>query len=178
MVAYILWCSLMHNTGAVPDAWRGEHWASDGGGPGADGCRQDEARPLRDDRDAEAAGAAVGPGADRADPADGRGDAVAAYLPAGMAARLDAAPEALRAPKHPSQVAFEALCAATQFDNMPAALGLGRRARAAQTRLGAGGAVADDARALALHGRESGWRRGPRRRRGRRGGLRSRRREA
>ena len=77
------------------------------------------------------------------------------YLPAGMAARLDAAPEALRAPKHPSQVAFEALCAATQFDNMPAALGLGRRARAAQTRLGAGGAVADDARALALHGRES-----------------------
>ena len=77
------------------------------------------------------------------------------YLPAGMAARLDAAPEALRAPKHPSQVAFEALCAATQFDNMPAALGLGRRARAAQARLGAGGAVADDARALALHGRES-----------------------
>jgi len=34
------------------------------------------------------------------------------YLPAEMAARLEAYPADLRAPKHPSQVAFEAACAA------------------------------------------------------------------
>ncbi len=71
------------------------------------------------------------------------------YLPAGMAARLDSVPEELLAPKHPSQVAFEALQAAAGCTSVPARLGLGRRARA---RLGAGGRVVDGA-AAALHGR-------------------------
>ena len=78
-----------------------------------------------------------------------------AYLPAEMAARLDAAPEALQAPKHPSQVAFEALHATTPCNCLPPGLGLGRRARAARARLGAGGGVADGAAALALRGREA-----------------------
>jgi hypothetical protein len=77
------------------------------------------------------------------------------YLPPGMAARLDTAPEELRAPKHPSQVAFEALHAATHCDSVPAALGLGRRARAARTRLGAGGEMADGTAAVPLRGRQS-----------------------
>ena len=77
-----------------------------------------------------------------------------AYLPAGMAARLDAAPEALQAPKHPSQVAFEALHATTPGNSVPAGLGLGRRARAARARLGAGGGVAVGAAAV-LRGRET-----------------------
>jgi hypothetical protein len=72
------------------------------------------------------------------------------YLPAGMAARLDAAPEELKAPKHPSQVAFEALQAAAGRSSVPAPFGLGRRARAARARLGADGGAA----AVALHGRE------------------------
>ncbi len=71
------------------------------------------------------------------------------YLPAGMAARLDTAPEELLAPKHPSQVAFEALQAAAGRSSVPARLGLGRRARA---RLEAGGGLVDGA-AAALHGR-------------------------
>ena len=76
------------------------------------------------------------------------------YLPAGMAARLDTAPEELNAPKHPSQVAFEALHAATHGDSLPAGLGLGRRARAARARLGAGGEITDGA-AVALRGRQA-----------------------
>ncbi len=75
-----------------------------------------------------------------------------AYLPAGMAARLDSVPEELLAPKHPSQVAFEAWQAAAGRSSAPARLGLGRRARAARARLGAGGGVVDGA-AAALHGR-------------------------
>jgi len=76
------------------------------------------------------------------------------YLPAGMAARLDAAPEELKAPKHPSQVAFEALQAAAGRSSVPAPFGLGRRARAARARLGADGGAAEGAAAVALHGRE------------------------
>ncbi len=75
-----------------------------------------------------------------------------AYLPAGMSARLDSAPAELGAPKHPSQVAFEARCAAAGRTVVPMTLGLGRRARVVRARLGAGGGVADDA-AMALHGR-------------------------
>jgi len=71
------------------------------------------------------------------------------YLPGGMAARLDSVPEELLAPKHPSQVAFEALHAAAVCPCAPVRLGLGRRARA---RLGAGGEVADGA-AVVLRGR-------------------------
>ncbi len=74
------------------------------------------------------------------------------YLSPGMAARLDSVPEELLAPKHPSQVAFEARQAAAGRGNIPARLGLGRRARAARARLGAGGGVVDGA-AAALHGR-------------------------
>ncbi len=77
------------------------------------------------------------------------------YLPAGMAARLDAAPEALQAPKHPSQVAFEALHPATPCNCLLPGLGAGRRARAARARLGAVDEVADGAAALALRGRET-----------------------
>jgi hypothetical protein len=77
-----------------------------------------------------------------------------AYLPAGMAARLDAAPEALKAPKHPSQVAFEALHAATPCNCLPPGLGAGRRARAARARRGAGDGVADGTAAV-LRGRET-----------------------
>ncbi len=77
------------------------------------------------------------------------------YLPAGMAARLDVGPEELRAPKHPSQEAFEALQEAAGRTSVPAPLGLGRRSRAAWARLGAGGGVADAAAAVALHGRET-----------------------
>jgi hypothetical protein len=75
-----------------------------------------------------------------------------AYLPAGMAARLDSAPEELRSPKHPSQVGFEALHAATPCNCLPLGLGLGRRPRAARARarLGAGGAAA-----VAVRGRQT-----------------------
>jgi hypothetical protein len=73
-----------------------------------------------------------------------------AYLPAAMAARLDMAPEELRAPKHPSRVAFEALHATTHCDGLPAGLGLGRRAR-----LGAGGGVANGTAAVPLHRRQT-----------------------
>ncbi len=62
-----------------------------------------------------------------------------AYLPAGMAARLDSAPDELLPPKHPSQVAFEALARSTPGNCLP--LGLGRRARVARARLGVGGGV-------------------------------------
>ncbi len=75
-----------------------------------------------------------------------------AYLPPGMAARLDMVPEALISPKHPSQVAFEARQAAACRTDVPARLGLGRRARAARARLGAGGGV-DAGAAVALRGR-------------------------
>ncbi len=76
-----------------------------------------------------------------------------AYLPAGMAARLDAAPEELGAPKHPSQVAFEARCAVAGRTRVPVRLGLGRRARAARARLGVGVGVADGAAVVVLRGR-------------------------
>ena len=72
------------------------------------------------------------------------------YLPAGMAARLDSTPEELMPPKHPSQVAFEALSPLTPHNCLP--LGLGRRARAARARLGPGGGVVDGA-AVVLRGR-------------------------
>jgi hypothetical protein len=72
-----------------------------------------------------------------------------AYLPAEMAARLDAAPEELKPPKHPSQVAFEALHATTPCDGVPPRLGLGRRVRA---RLGADGGAVGGA-AMVLRGR-------------------------
>jgi len=75
------------------------------------------------------------------------------YLPAGMAARLDKAPDELKAPKHPSQVAFEALQAAAGRTGVPAPLGLGRRARAARVRLGADSGAPDGAAAVALRGR-------------------------
>jgi hypothetical protein len=75
------------------------------------------------------------------------------YLPAGMAARLDMMPEELMAPKHPSQVAFEALHATTPGNSVPVGLGLGRRARVARARLGVGGGLADGATAVALRGR-------------------------
>ena len=75
------------------------------------------------------------------------------YLPAGMAARLDKAPDELKAPKHPSQVAFEALQAAAGRTGVPAPLGLGRRARAARARLGADSGAQDGAAAVALRGR-------------------------
>jgi hypothetical protein len=82
------------------------------------------------------------------------------HLPAGMAARLDSAPEELRSPKHPSQVAFEALHAATPGNCLSLGLGMlglgmGRRARAARARLGAGGAAADGAAAVAVRGRQT-----------------------
>ncbi len=95
---------------------------------------------------------------------------VRAYLPAKLAARLNAGAGALRAPKHPSQVAFEALHATTPCACLPP--GLGRRARG-----GAGGGGSDGAAVVALRGRATERRRrGPRRRRRRRGGRRSRRR--
>ena len=80
------------------------------------------------------------------------------YLPPGMPARLDRVPEELLAPKHPSQVAFEALHAAVARNGLPVRLGLGRRARMARARLGAGGGVVDGgvvdrAAAVALRGR-------------------------
>jgi hypothetical protein len=78
-----------------------------------------------------------------------------AYLPAGMAARLDTAPEALKAPKHPSQVAFEALHAATPCNCLLPGLGAGRWTRAARARLGARDGVADGAAAAVLRGRET-----------------------
>ena len=74
------------------------------------------------------------------------------YLPPGMAARLDRVPAELLPPKHPSQVAFEALQAAAGRTGVPVRHGLGRRARAARARLGAGGGMADGA-AVALRGR-------------------------
>jgi hypothetical protein len=77
-----------------------------------------------------------------------------AYLPAAMAARLDAAPEELKAPKHASQMAFEARYVTTPYNCLLPGVGLGRRARAARARLGAGGEMADGA-AVALHGREA-----------------------
>ena len=76
-----------------------------------------------------------------------------AYLPAGMAARLDSAPDELLPPKHPSQVAFEALHAAAGCSGLPVRRGLGRRARVARARLGAGGGVVDSAAAAVLRGR-------------------------
>ena len=72
-----------------------------------------------------------------------------AYLPAGMAARLDSVPEALLPPKHPSQVAFEALSPLTPGNCL--APGLGRRTRVARARLGVGGGV--DGAAVVLRGR-------------------------
>ena len=96
-----------------------------------------------------------------------------AYLPAGMAARLDTAPEELRAPKHPSQVAFDALNARACCDSVPPGLGLGRRARAARARLGMRGGAAVGAVALRGRTAERLATRGPRRRRTRRGGWRS-----
>jgi hypothetical protein len=78
-----------------------------------------------------------------------------AYLPAVMAARLNAAPEELKAPKHPSQVAFEALHATTPYNCLPTVFGLGRRARAARARLEAGGELADGTAAVALRGRQT-----------------------
>ena len=72
------------------------------------------------------------------------------YLPAGMAARLDSTPDELMPPKHPSQVAFEALSPLTPHNCLP--LGLGRRARAARARLGVGDGVMDGA-AVVLRGR-------------------------
>jgi hypothetical protein len=52
-------------------------------------------------------------------------------------------------------VAFEALHATTHCDSVPAGLGLGRRARAARARLGAGGEMADGTAAVALRGRQA-----------------------
>ena len=72
-----------------------------------------------------------------------------AYLPAGMAARLDSAPDELLPPKHPSQVAFEALARSPPGTCL--SLGLGRRARVARARLGVGGGV--DGAAVVLRGR-------------------------
>jgi len=76
------------------------------------------------------------------------------YLPAGMAAQLVAAPEELRAPKHPSQVAFEALSPLTPSNCLPP--GLWRRARAALARLRMGGGMVVGMPAVALCGRETG----------------------
>ncbi len=67
------------------------------------------------------------------------------YLPAEAAARLETAPAELKAPKHPSQVAWEALHATTPCTCPPPQLGAGRRRRAARTRLGADGPAAGGA---------------------------------
>ena len=72
------------------------------------------------------------------------------YLPAGMAARLDTVPAELMPPKHPSQVAFEAMLPLTPSNCLP--VGLGRRARVVRARLGFGGRVVDGA-AVVLRGR-------------------------
>jgi hypothetical protein len=64
-----------------------------------------------------------------------------AYLPASMAARSDAPLGEPMAPKHPSQVVFEALSPLTPCNCLTP--GLGRRARAARARRGMGGEVAD-----------------------------------
>ena len=74
-----------------------------------------------------------------------------AYLPAGMAARLDRVPDELIAPKHPSQVAFETLAPLTPCNCLP--VGLGRRALVARTRLSLGGEVVDGAAAVVVRGR-------------------------
>ncbi len=74
------------------------------------------------------------------------------YLPDGMAARLDSAPAELMPPKHPSQVAFEALHATAPGNRVPQVFGLGRRAQVARARLGVSGRVVDGA-AVALRGR-------------------------
>ncbi len=81
-------------------------------------------------------------------------------LPAGMAARLNSAPEELCAPKHPSRVAFEAMSPLTPGNCLAPALGRRARvegARVAGARLGASGGVADGAEdgaaAVALPGR-------------------------
>ena len=58
----------------LPHAWRGEHRASDGGGPGADSCREDHARALRDERGGGAGRAAALPHGECAGRAAGRGD--------------------------------------------------------------------------------------------------------
>jgi len=76
-----------------------------------------------------------------------------ACLPRGMAARLNAVPEELRAPKHTSQVAFEALSPLTPYNCLPP--GLERRARIALARLGAGGGVVVGSAMLVLRGRET-----------------------
>ena len=76
-----------------------------------------------------------------------------AYLPAEAAARLETVPAELLPPKHPSQLAWEALHATTPCAAPAPALGAGRRRRAAQARAAAGGGGTDGAAAVALRGR-------------------------
>ncbi len=75
------------------------------------------------------------------------------YLPAEAAARLETVPMELLPPKHPSQLAWEALHATTPCADPPPARGAGRRRRAAQARARAAGGSADAAAAVALRGR-------------------------
>ena len=75
------------------------------------------------------------------------------YLPAEAAARLETVPAELLPPKHPSQVAWEALHATTPCADPAPARGTGRRRRAARARGGAAGGGADAAAAVALRGR-------------------------
>ncbi len=73
-------------------------------------------------------------------------------MPAEAAARLETVPVELLPPKHPSQVAWEALHATTPCACPAPARGTGRR-RAARARAAAAGGSADAAAAVALRGR-------------------------
>ena len=74
------------------------------------------------------------------------------YLPAEAAARLETVPAELLPPKHPSQLAWEALHATTPCADPAPARGTGRR-RAALARGEAAGGGTDGAAAVALRGR-------------------------
>ncbi len=138
----------------VPDPWRGEHRAQDGGGAGADGRREDDAWAVRGERGAEAVGLAFCPDAGHADPADGRGDDIAGVFAGrgGGAVGLGAGGVAGAEASVPGGVRGAAGGGRAPQCSGAARLGLGRRARAARARLGAGGGVVDGA-AAALHGR-------------------------
>ncbi len=89
-----------------------------------------------------------------------------AYLPAEAAARLETVPAELLPPKHPSQLAWEALHATTPCADPAPALGAGRRRRAALARAcggrrgdrrrGGGGAARPGGRAGGGAGRGGG----------------------
>ena len=138
----------------APQAWRSGHRASDAREPGADGHRKDSARTVHAERGTEAVGTALCPDADCGDRAGVRGGAVAGVFAGRDGGAVVAAPEELRAPKHPSQVAFEALSPLTPSNCLPP--GLWRRARAALARLRMGGGMVVGMPAVALCGRETG----------------------